>query len=135
MRAGAMAIFMSGLAFGLLNPGQPGEDPVNQKSVRTDPSSHNQYDVAALGNAVPQEAAQPAREGVRFVGVLVPVRQVHASPRVAGQVAELLVEEGARVQAGQVLARLERTAYELKFRRAQALVERAKARLVEAEAG
>jgi multidrug resistance efflux pump len=46
----------------------------------------------------------------------------------------VLIDEGAHVQAGEVLVRLDRTAYELEYQRARALVERARALLAEEEA-
>ncbi len=66
-------------------------------------------------------------------GVVVPARQFRVSPKVAGQVLELLIDEGTQVKAGQVLARLERTEYELAYKHAQAQVERMQALLAEEE--
>jgi RND family efflux transporter MFP subunit len=64
-------------------------------------------------------------------GYLVPVAQVQVTPRVAGQVIELNCEEGARVEKGALLARIDPTPYELDLRRAEALVAAARARFEE----
>ncbi|MGB7414462.1 MAG: biotin/lipoyl-binding protein, partial [Thermosynechococcaceae cyanobacterium] len=41
-------------------------------------------------------------------GTVVPAQSVNLSPRVAGIVAQLLVDQGDRVQQGQVIARMDR---------------------------
>lgn len=60
-------------------------------------------------------------------GYVVPARQVTVVPKVAGQVAEMLIDEGARVKAGDVLAKLDSVEYELTLR-----IARAELRLAEA---
>ncbi|MCI0457375.1 MAG: efflux RND transporter periplasmic adaptor subunit [Gemmataceae bacterium] len=67
-------------------------------------------------------------------GVVVPARQLRVSPKVPGQIVELLIDEGTQVKAGQVLARLERTAYELEYKQAVAQVERRRALLAAEQA-
>jgi RND family efflux transporter MFP subunit len=61
-------------------------------------------------------------------GYVVPAAQVTVSPKVSGHVVELLIEEGKRVKAGDVLARLDPTEYEAALR-----IGRAKLKLAEAE--
>lgn len=80
-------------------------------------------------------AAEPRQSGaaLRFAAVIMPARLHCVCPAVSGQVKEMLMEEGAHVEAGQVLARLERYEYELEYKHALTLVERARARLMEAE--
>jgi membrane fusion protein (multidrug efflux system) len=51
---------------------------------------------------------------------LVPERQTSAVAKLGGIALEILVEEGDRVEAGQVLARLERDRYELQLRQTEA---------------
>jgi multidrug efflux pump subunit AcrA (membrane-fusion protein) len=68
-------------------------------------------------------------------GYLVPVTQVQVSPRVSGEITEIHFEEGTRVKKGDLLARIEPTPYELDYKRAQALVDAARARLEDARAG
>jgi RND family efflux transporter MFP subunit len=69
-------------------------------------------------------------------GYVVPASQVTVSPRVAGQVVELLIEEGKRVKAGEVLARLDPREQEAALQLARAELKLAEAELVKAiEAG
>ncbi|OLF72386.1 efflux transporter periplasmic adaptor subunit [Maricaulis sp. W15] len=61
-----------------------------------------------------QAAATPARpaprsSGLVATGYVVARRQATVSAEISGRIAELLVEEGARVEEGQVLARLDDT--------------------------
>ncbi len=62
---------------------------------------------------MPVRADEPTASGVvlETKGYLVPASQVAVSPRVSGQVVELLIEEGKQVKAGDVLARLDPTEY------------------------
>jgi multidrug resistance efflux pump len=71
---------------------------------------------------------------VRGAAVVQPARQAHVNPKVQGQVAEVLVDVGDEVKAGQVLARLDRAELELKVKRAEIQVLRSRALLNEAEA-
>jgi multidrug resistance efflux pump len=64
-------------------------------------------------------------------GYLIPVTQVQVTPRVSGEITEIQFEEGTRVQKGALLARIDSTPYELDYKRAQALVDAARARLEE----
>ena len=68
-------------------------------------------------------------------GHLVPGSQITVSPKVAGQVVELLIEEGKRVKAGDVLARLDAEEYEAVLRLARARLKLAEAGLAKAERG
>jgi RND family efflux transporter MFP subunit len=61
-------------------------------------------------------------------GYVVPAKQVSVSPKVLGQVVESMIEEGKRVKAGDILARLDPTEYEIALR-----VARAKLKLAEGE--
>jgi RND family efflux transporter MFP subunit len=61
-------------------------------------------------------------------GYLVPAAQITLSPRIAGQVVELLIEEGQQVKSGQILARLDSEA-----QKAALLLAEAKLKLAEAE--
>ncbi len=67
-------------------------------------------------------------------GYLVPRRKAVVSSKIQGRLSELRVEEGSRVAAGEVIARLESSDYEAQIRRAAANIERAKAAIVRAEA-
>jgi len=64
-------------------------------------------------------------------GYVVARRKAVVSSKIQGRLAELRVEEGSVVRAGEVIARLESTDYEAAVRRAQAAVQRAEADLGE----
>jgi multidrug resistance efflux pump len=68
-------------------------------------------------------------------GYLVPVTQVQVSPRVSGEITEIHFEESTRVKKGDLLARIDPTPYDLDYKRAQALVAAARARLEDLRAG
>jgi multidrug resistance efflux pump len=67
-------------------------------------------------------------------GYLVPVSQIQVSPRVSGEITEIHFEEGTRVKKGDVLARIDPTPYDLDYKRAQAQVAAARARVEECRA-
>jgi len=65
----------------------------------------------------------------------VDIRKVDLGFRVSGRIAEVLVEEGDRVQADQILVRLDNTPYRDELNLAQAQLEQAAAVLAKLEAG
>ena len=64
---------------------------------------------------------------VRFTGTTQPIDQTIVKARVAGRLAEVLVREGDRVTAGQVLARFETTELQAKMNERQSALEAARA--------
>jgi multidrug resistance efflux pump len=68
-------------------------------------------------------------------GYVVPVTTVTVAPRVSGQIIQLFFEEGMRVEKGALLARIDPTPFEIDYKRAQAQVSLASARLEELKAG
>jgi HlyD family secretion protein len=68
-------------------------------------------------------------------GTVRPVQSVNLSPKTAGRIAKLLVEQGDRVEQGQEIALMENDDLRAQFIRAQAELAQAQARLAEAEAG
>lgn len=68
-------------------------------------------------------------------GTVIPAQNVNLSPKVAGIVAQLFVEQGDRVEQGQVIARMDRRDLEGQAIQAQASVTQARARLAELRAG
>jgi len=64
---------------------------------------------------------------VRFTGTTQPIDQTIVKGRVAGRLAEVLVREGDRVTAGQVLARFETTELQAKMNERQSALEAARA--------
>jgi RND family efflux transporter MFP subunit len=83
-----------------------------------------------LGGPLP---AQPAGRAVlETSGYVVPSQPVTVSPRLAGIVAQLPIEESQVVKQGEVIGRLEATEYELKLRIAEAELKGAQAVLAKA---
>jgi len=64
---------------------------------------------------------------VRFTGTTQPIDQTIVKSRVAGRLAEVLVREGDRVAAGQVLARFETTELQARVNERQSALEAARA--------
>jgi RND family efflux transporter MFP subunit len=68
-------------------------------------------------------------------GYIVPASQVTVSPKVAGQVVELRIEEGKQVKEGDVLARLDSAEHEAALQLARAELNLAEAGLAKAKEG
>jgi HlyD family secretion protein len=77
------------------------------------------------------DAAPPAQSVLEKKGYLVAVRTVTVSPEVSGRVTLLHCEEGMDVKQGDLLAQIDATKYEVEYKRSQAVVNRARARLEE----
>lgn len=96
------------------------------------------YGLSDDDQALRYQTAQ-ARQGaltviVTATGTLQPVNQVEVGTEVSGTVAEVLVDYNDRVQAGQVLARLDTAQLEARARQSAAALDLARARVAEAEA-
>lgn len=72
---------------------------------------------------------------IRASGTITPVRGVNISPKNAGRLTQLLVDQGDRVQEGQVIARMEDDAIQAQLAQAKAGLAEATARLLEAQNG
>ncbi|MBD1938192.1 efflux RND transporter periplasmic adaptor subunit [Microcoleus sp. FACHB-68] len=68
-------------------------------------------------------------------GAVQPVQRVNLSPKTQGRLAELYVEQGDRVEAGKVVARMESGEIEAQLMQAQARLSSAKARLQQRQTG
>ena len=68
-------------------------------------------------------------------GTIVPVQTVNLSPKTAGRLVELRVDQGDRVTQGQVIARMESTQLEAEREQAQANLAQAEANLALLQAG
>jgi HlyD family secretion protein len=77
----------------------------------------------------------PGNIVLELKGYIVPVRQVAVSPKAAGDVVELPIEEGQKVKKGEVLARLDATEYEADLRLAAARLKLAEAHVAKAREG
>jgi HlyD family secretion protein len=68
-------------------------------------------------------------------GTVVPVQTVNLSPKTSGRLAELRVEQGDRVQTGQIVARMESRELEVERQQAEANLSQAEANLSMLKAG
>ncbi|WP_232630315.1 efflux RND transporter periplasmic adaptor subunit [Methylobacterium sp. Leaf118] len=85
--------------------------------------------------SVIEAARREVVESVIVTGTLVPRDEILVSPEIDGtRIVELLVEEGARVTRGQVLARLNRDLIDRQLAQQAALVEKARAAVPQAQA-
>ncbi len=80
------------------------------------------------------DLAEPTAPGLRASG-FIEAEEVDIAPQLGGRVAELLVEEGDDVEAGQLLARIDGTLLEAQIGSARAGVEIAEAQLAQVRAG
>jgi RND family efflux transporter MFP subunit len=78
-----------------------------------------------------QSESSPGTPILTASGYLVARRKAVVSAKIQGRLSKLNVEEGSRVRAGDVIARLESTDYEAQVQRARAAVEHAQADLQE----
>lgn len=68
-------------------------------------------------------------------GVVVSLQEVNLSPKNSGRLAELYVDQGDRVQAGQIIAKMQDKDVQARFAQAQANLKQVQARLAQAIAG
>ena len=73
--------------------------------------------------------SSPSAKAVISASGTIEAIEVHVASRVAGQVLELAVEEGARVEPGDVLARIDHATADIQLRQAEAGVRLAEAQL------
>jgi len=78
---------------------------------------------------------KPGRVVLEMKGYIVPIRQTTVSPRVAGQLIEVMIEEGQQVKKGEALARLDPAEGLAAVRVAQAELKVAAAKLAKAKEG
>ncbi|HID53410.1 MAG TPA: HlyD family efflux transporter periplasmic adaptor subunit [Anaerolineae bacterium] len=89
--------------------------------------------VSAKPNAVSKPAAQAGIDVVSAEGVVEPLFYVGLAFQTGGEVAEILVEEGDQVQAGDVLIKLDAADLEIALQQAEARLASAQAGLVAAQ--
>jgi HlyD family secretion protein len=103
----AAGIGLSGIAYGLQQRNRQGE--LDQLTVSV--------------------VAEDVNLRIRGSGTMQPIRTVNVSPKSAGRVVEILVDQGDRVTAGQLLARMEDQDLRAELAQAQANLAAAEARL------
>ncbi len=86
-------------------------------------------------SGVTRQAGPIGEVALEAKGYIIPAHQILVSPKVSGMVVTLNLEEGMRVQEGDILAVLEKIEYQADFDRAQANVALAQQRLNELENG
>ncbi|MBW4486373.1 MAG: efflux RND transporter periplasmic adaptor subunit [Trichocoleus desertorum ATA4-8-CV12] len=79
--------------------------------------------------------SQDLRVRITANGTVVPIQSVNLSPKSAGIVKELYVEQGDRVEAGDVVARMDNSTFQAELTQAQANLAQAQANLAKAKAG
>jgi HlyD family secretion protein len=79
--------------------------------------------------------AEPFTLRITASGTVVPFQSVNISPKNAGILEKLLVEQGDRVEAGQLLARMDQRDVKGQLLQAQAAVEQARAKLARSQNG
>src|SRR5438132_5621781 len=98
---------------------------------RSEPAETKSNDSAADRLAAPSDTAVPSGDVVHeSKGNIVPVHQIQVSPKVSGMVEKLYIEEGKRVQKGDVLAELEKVNYLANRDHAKAVLEEARQNLL-----
>jgi len=115
-------------------PSAAASAPARSASVAP-PSSASSSTSSGSGSA--QSALPPAKGEIvlEAKGYIVPAHQILVSPKVSGMIVTLDVEEGRRVNKGDVLAVLESIDYQADFERTKATTRLARERLRELENG
>lgn len=78
---------------------------------------------------------QDLRVTIEASGTVRPIQSVNISPKTAGRLEQLYVEQGDRVEEGQPLAKMENDQLEAQLERAQSNLAEAEANLAQAQAG
>lgn len=89
----------------------------------------------APAGAIEEIVPRPITLKIRASGAVVPMQSVNISPKQAGRLVELLVEQGDRVIKGQVIARMDDSNLVPQLLQAQASVESARANLLRLQNG
>jgi multidrug resistance efflux pump len=89
----------------------------------------------AAPNLLLADDPKPPPMALETRGYLVPTSRVNVSPSVAGQVVEIMFDEGSHVKAGDVLARLDAREHEAALRLTRAKLKLAEAELTNAKTG
>lgn len=111
--------------------GTPGTADANEKAGAKSMAESGRDSPSADANAAPPSGAERDTIALESKGYIVPVHQILVSPEVSGRIVELSFEEGTRVEAGFILARIDDVDYQADYDRAQATAALARARLDE----
>ena len=80
-------------------------------------------------------AAKSLNLRIRASGIIQPIQTVNLSPKIAGQLAELFVEQGDRITKGEIIARMDNRSIQTQVSQAQANLLNAQANLQRLQAG
>ena len=97
--------------------------------------SRSQPKVDAIASMTVPVEAQNLTVRITSSGTVQPVQRVNLSPKGSGRIAELFVEQGDRVEAGQIVARMESRDVEAQLAQAKAREASVRAKLAKIEAG
>jgi HlyD family secretion protein len=97
--------------------------------------SRSQPKVDAIATMTVPVEAQNLTVRITSSGTVQPVQRVNLSPKGSGRIAELFVEQGDKVEAGQIVARMESRDVEAQLAQAKAREASARAKLAKIEAG
>ncbi|MEG4588466.1 efflux RND transporter periplasmic adaptor subunit [Microcoleus sp. MOSTC5] len=97
--------------------------------------SRSQPKVDAIATMTVPVEAQNLTVRITSSGTVQPVQRVNLSPKGSGRIAELFVEQGDKVEAGQIVARMESRDVEAQLAQAKAREASARAKLAQIEAG
>lgn len=95
----------------------------------------SQSSVADISGMTVAVESQPLQVRIEASGTVQPIQTVNLSPKTSGILAELFVEQGDRVQQGQVIARMENADVEARLAQARARVAQATASLNRVRSG
>ncbi|MEG4344666.1 efflux RND transporter periplasmic adaptor subunit [Microcoleus sp. A003_D6] len=98
-------------------------------------NTKSQPKVDAIATMTVPVEAQNLTVRITSSGTVQPVQRVNLSPKGSGRIAELFVEQGDRVEAGQIVARMESRDVEAQLAQAKAREASATAKLAKIEAG
>jgi HlyD family secretion protein len=82
-----------------------------------------------------QVQAQDLQIQIKANGIVQPIRKINISPKEAGRIVELLVREGDRVAAGQVIARMDNEQLQAQVSQYESVLARSQAELAQRLAG
>lgn len=116
------ALLAAGLRWKSQRPADPGASAAASASAKTVLLELGPSDVLSVKNTAMQV-------GLPVSGTLKATQTALVKARVAGELMDLVVREGDTVQAGQVLARIDPTEYQARWRQAQQQADAAKAQL------
>ncbi|MEG3967002.1 efflux RND transporter periplasmic adaptor subunit [Microcoleus sp. T2B6] len=97
--------------------------------------SRSQPKVDAIATMTVSVEAQNLTVRITSSGTVQPVQRVNLSPKGSGRIAELFVEQGDKVEAGQIVARMESRDVEAQLAQAKAREASVRAKLAKIEAG